>query len=124
LLSAFDTDVSIVVGLVDVLDIVIDVCSGVSKVVGRAMDIADGLDIVMEVVSDVVLEVSSVFGMAIDIANGLDMAITFDSDMAITFDCRKSCRFIVCLHTVPFCIELHCSFMSDLFKTSSFRFDS
>jgi hypothetical protein len=62
--------------------------------------------------------------MAIDIANGLDMAITFDSDMVNIIDCWKICRFILCLHTVPFCIELHCSFMSDLFKTSSFRFDS
>ncbi len=87
LLSAFDTDVRLVVGIVDVLDIVIDVCSGVSSVVGRAMDIADGLDIVMEVVSDVVLEVNSVFGMAIDIANGLDMAITFDSDMVNIINC-------------------------------------
>ncbi len=60
LLSAFDTDVSIVIAIVDVLDIFID--PDVSSVVGRAMDIADGLDIVMEVVSDVVLEVSSVFG--------------------------------------------------------------
>ncbi len=57
LLSAFDTDVSIVLGIVDVSDIVIDVCFDVDSVVGGVIDIADDLDIAIEVVSDNGLEV-------------------------------------------------------------------
>ncbi len=40
LLSAFDTDVRLVVGIVDVLEIAMNVCSDVSSVVDRATDIA------------------------------------------------------------------------------------
>ncbi len=56
MLSAVDTDVSIVIGIVDVSDIVIDVCFDVDSVVGGVIDIADDLDIAIEVVSDNVLE--------------------------------------------------------------------
>jgi len=47
-----DTGVSVVIGIVDVLDIVIDVCFDVGSVVNRAIDIAGDLDIATQVVSD------------------------------------------------------------------------
>ena len=75
LLLAVDTDVSMVIDIVGVLDIDIDVCSDVGSVGDGAIDIADGLDIVMEVVSDVGLEVDTGVSIGIGMVDDSDIVI-------------------------------------------------
>ncbi len=72
LLLAVDTVVGIVIGIVDVSDIVIDVCFNVGSVVSKIIDIADGLDIAIEVVSGSGLKVDtgvSVVMCKVDVSN-------------------------------------------------------
>ncbi len=67
LLLAVDTVVSVVIGIVDVSDIVIDVCFYVGSVVDRAIDTAGVLDIAIEFVSDSGLEVDTVVSIVIGV---------------------------------------------------------
>ncbi len=129
LLLAVDTVVSIVIGIVDDSDIVIDVCFDVGSVVGKAVDIADDSNIAIEscwnvdsigcmvivivdaaraikvcsnVNSAIVMNVSSYVSIVIVITDGLDRSIEDGSDMAIIIDSWISWWFIACLRTVSF----------------------
>ncbi len=122
------TGISIVIGIVDVSDIVIDACIDVGSVVDRATDKAGDLDIATEVVSDNSLEVDTGVSIVIGIVDVLDIAIEVSSDndlvdtgvsivimvdfpdiaIDVCFDVGSvvdtwmSWWFIACLHAVPF----------------------
>ncbi len=95
-----DTGVSIVIGIVDVLDIAMDVCSDVGSVVDRATDIAGDLDIAIEVISDNDLVDTGV--SIVIMVDFSDIAIDVCFDVGSVVDTWMSWWFIACLHAVPF----------------------